>query len=240
MPTLPKWLGDVVETAFSSKIHYVRVADVEYLHPKLKQVTFTGDFSSINFQVGYALAFRVTEREFRNYTPSFFDRRTGVCRVLFHLHGKGPGSNFAAELKIGDEVRLIEPRGKTFYQAEKSHHFFFGDETSLSIYRSLASVIDGNNQTYDGIIELSDLDTIPRQLGLNVKTVEKGTTPGQRTLELFNTLELENRIGWNEAVYYLTGNAKAIQLIVKELKQRGIKPRQIITQAFWATGKVGL
>ncbi|WP_207534864.1 siderophore-interacting protein [Desertivirga arenae] len=216
------------------------VSRVEYLHPKLKQVTFTGDFSGIIFKVGFAIAFRVTERDFRNYSPNFFDSEKGMCEVIFHLHGKGPGSRFAEELKTGDIVRLIEPRGKQMYHPEASRHFLFGDETTISLYCSLASVIESNNQTYDGIIELSDLDSIPEQLGLQLQVVKKGTQPAEFLTKRLKSWELESPALWRDAAFYVTGNAQSIQVIVKELKCFGVKPKQIITQAFWANGKVGL
>ncbi|MEL7162659.1 MAG: oxidoreductase, partial [Bacteroidota bacterium] len=92
MPRLPKWLANSVETILPGQFHPVVATEVEYLTDKLKRVRFEGDLTGTSFVPGQVIEFRVTDNDFRHYTPTYYDRGAGVCEVLFYLHGKGPGS----------------------------------------------------------------------------------------------------------------------------------------------------
>lgn len=53
------------------------------------------------------------------------------------------------------------------------------------------------------------------------------------------TAMLPALVGEN-ATFILTGKAQTIQRVRADLKKLGVPPRQIMTKAYWAPGKVGL
>ncbi|MEM6265765.1 MAG: oxidoreductase, partial [Bacteroidota bacterium] len=99
MPSLPKWLANTTEKLLKDQFHPVEVTGAALIAPELKRVTFSGNLSKTQFQPGQVIEFRINETDFRHYTPSVFDIEKGICEVLFYLHGKGPGSSWAANLK---------------------------------------------------------------------------------------------------------------------------------------------
>ncbi|HEX8608382.1 MAG TPA: FAD-binding oxidoreductase, partial [Pedobacter sp.] len=92
MPRVPKWVANAMETVFSSQIRKVVVTEIIYLNPHIVKVSFKGNLEKIKFRSGQAIAIRVNETNFRNYTPSHWDSKKGIFEVIFHLHGNGPGS----------------------------------------------------------------------------------------------------------------------------------------------------
>ncbi len=229
----------MMEAVFKSKMHTVRVTAVEYLHSRLKWVRFEGDFADLRFDIGHAISFRVDENNFRNYTPSVFDAEQGVCEVIFHLHGHGPGSLFADQLKEGDVMRIVEPRGRGVYR-ENNYHFFAGDETTVGLYESLRHKINQQQQNYLGILEFADIAEVPSSLDTSLEVVRKGQEYGVSTMNYLK--ELHPRIWnlWKEGNFYLSGNAQFIQRIAKGLRDAGVRNRNIIKQVYWAEGKIGL
>jgi NAD(P)H-flavin reductase len=77
MPRVPKWVADAMESVFSGQIRKVEVTEISYLNPYLKKITFKGDFANVKFKSGQAIAIRVNETNFRNYTPSYWDSELG-------------------------------------------------------------------------------------------------------------------------------------------------------------------
>lgn len=241
MPQIPKWIGDTVETVFSSKIPLVAVTQTKYIHPQLKSIRFEGNFDNIAFRAGQPVAIRVDERNYRNYTPSFFSREQGICDILFHLHGNGPGSAFAHRLEAGDTLRMSAPRGRYLYRPEHDYHFFFGDETTLGLFRSLKDLINEQGQNYIGVLELDEvMKDVPDKLDLMVDTVSRTGIHGEHAVRYLD--ELDNTLWdlWRHGIFYLMGNATSIQNVRKALKSRGISSSHMLTQPYWVEGKIGL
>ena len=115
MPKAPKWLNDTVETLLSARISLLRVTETGYINSQIKRICFQGDIKGLSFQIGYAIAVRVSETEYRNYTVSYNDTEKGIVEVIVHLHGNGPGCRFMNNLKTGDTMKLLPPRGKKMY-----------------------------------------------------------------------------------------------------------------------------
>lgn len=241
MPQIPKWIGDAVETVFSSKIPLVTITETSYIHQQLKKIRFEGNFDQLSFRTGQPVAIRVDDRNYRNYTPSFFDKTRGICEILFHLHGNGPGSTMAAALNEGDTLRMSTPRGKYLYQPQSNYHFFFGDETTLGLFKSLKDMINQEEQNYIGVLELCEpMMDVPDKLGLMVDCVPKTGRHAEQAIKYLNELDDVLWNLWKNGSFYLMGNASSIQNFRKALILKGVGSSQIITQPYWAEGKIGL
>ncbi|SIO36987.1 siderophore-interacting protein [Chitinophaga niabensis] len=219
MPRMPKWMGDAVESLMASKFLTVTVTQVEYLSPEVKRVCFTGDLSRADFDAGYAVTFRVSALDHRDYTPVIFTKDT--CEIIFHIHGNGPGSAFADGLQVGDTTKMVIPRGRKLYR-EGVENFFFGDESSIGTLKAIMQEVPCT-----GILELDEANfRVPEKLGMQVDVVRKGDNAFAVVKE--------------KAAYVLTGNGESIQSFRKLLKERGVNSSQIITKAYWIPGKKGL
>ncbi|SJN22610.1 Oxidoreductase FAD-binding domain protein [Sphingobacterium sp. JB170] len=235
-------MADAMESLFSGSYHPVTVTEVNYLEAELKHVRFEGDFSASKrkFRPGNVIEFRINETEFRHYTPSLFDHGRGVCDVLFYLHGMGPGSDWAATLKKGDGLKLLGPGGKLKFDINANDHFVFGDETSLGLMQSMYRAAEAQDTTCECLVELdsnhiawTDLVDIP------IHPVAK-SPKGKAVTALPEVDCFLQRSDRHKTAFYLTGNAKSIQVIRKHLVNSGITASQIQSDPYWVEGKTGL
>ncbi len=243
MPKVPKWLGDTMETVFSSQYIPVTVTQKEDIVPGLRKIRFEGDLSKKQFTPGMVIEFRVSENEYRHYTPSFFDAEKGICDVIFYLHDKGPGSKWAESLKKGDETKLIGPGGKIRYQKEFSHQVVFGDETSLSQFVCLneAFIQDGKQSLF--IYESPEKNSHWAKsagIGQAIALSMSMDAPAAASVTYIQNLSDSEWNLWKTGAFYLTGRAKSIQAVRKALTERGVNMKQIKTEPYWSEGKPGL
>ncbi|MDR7129564.1 NADPH-dependent ferric siderophore reductase [Algoriphagus sp. 4150] len=244
MPKVPKWMADAMQSLFSGMYHPVQVTATEELEERLRRVRFEGDFSGSKraFVPGNVIEFRVSDTEFRHYTPSYFDPKAGVCEVLFYLHGKGPGSKWVADLKVGETLNLLGPGGKIGYNASSQNHIAFGDETSLGSFACIEAEAKQQRHSFYSIAELDKENKHwPKALQLETTVVEKDKE--MKAIETIRYLDgyLANYSREKASTtFYLTGNAKSISGVKKFLISRGFESKQIRTEPYWSEGKTGL
>jgi len=141
MPSAPKWLFDTVDFLIP-KLPLVEVSETEFLSQSVKKICFKGDFKKLNFSVGSYIDFRISDTEARRYTASYADTENGILEFIVHLHGKGCGSEFIANLQVGDKINMNTPRTERKYYDKTAERFvIFGDETSLGLARSFHPVL---------------------------------------------------------------------------------------------------
>lgn len=218
-----------------SKIPLMTVLETTYINPHFKKIRFEGNIIGMDFQVGYAVAVRVSDTEYRNYTASFADTKTGMLEIIVHLHHNAPGATFMAALDVDDTIRVSMPRGKKIYDPAVKKHHIFGDETSLGLACAFLPLLKKGNHSYHFYFELdAENKSVPGLLGIeNYSVFEKRET--------FQNEELiaELLIDIQECNFIITGNALSAQTIRKVLKRNTVKGK-IYTQAYWANGKKGL
>ena len=241
MPRMPKWLANTAEKIFDKHIHPVEVVDVEFLADSLKRVRFEGNLTSTKYNVGNVIEFRVNDTDFRHFTPSMFNAEKGICDVVFYLHGKGPGSNWAKVLERGQQTKLMGPGGKLAFNGTKTYHVIFGDETSLGLCQAIGYATQVQEVEYLCLLELAedhrfwpDLVNISADVVIRNRNEEVTKTRIKRELDDLPAQFMEN------AEFYLTGNAKSIQWVRKCLLQNGVLSKQMQSQPYWAVGKKGL
>jgi NADPH-dependent ferric siderophore reductase len=241
MPTAPKIIVDFMELAFSSLICKVNVVSTEMISPNVKIVQFKGTFPNTKFKIGQAITIKVDDTNYRNYTPSMWNSELGIFEVIFHIHGNGPGSHLIENLKSDDQITVGLPRGFNLYKQEAKYQFFFGDETCISIFKSLKDEINTDGNNYFGILELDEVSMeVPDNIGLMVDTVSKSTNKAEFAIDTLNKMNGKIWDLWRNGFFYLMGNAKSIQNFRKALKEKGVSNKSIYTKPFWADGKIGL
>lgn len=241
MSSMPKIIGDFIEMTFTNKICKVNVTTIETLGPNIKIIHFKGVFPHVKFRIGQAIVIRIDDTNYRNYTPSKWNSETGTFEVIFHIHHNGPGSKFIDNLKLNDQITVGLPRGFKIFNKEAKYHFFFGDETCISVFKSMKDEINCTENNYLGILELDEPSIpIPKKLGLNVDIVPKSINKAESAIKALQNLDAEIWDLWKNGFFYLMGNAKSIQAFRKALREKGISNKNIHTQPYWAEGKAGL
>lgn len=239
-PRLPKILEDMAESRLGTSC---TVTDVVYLHASLKRVRFKGDLGTETFVPGQEVKFRVCEDEFRHYTPTFFDLEKGVFDVLFYLQGDGPGSVWASALQAGDTARMLRTAGRMRLAPDNRYHFFFGDETSLGLFRCLKEAVHQKGHEYLGILELAEGSfNWPEKLDVSVDLVSRSADqrPAQEAIAYLNDLHGLLWQTWMKASFYLAGRAASIEAFRQALLARGVSSGMISTHAYWSDGKKGV
>lgn len=239
---MPKWMADASEKFFGKYVHPVKVTDITFLHKDLKKVRFEGDLSDTDFTPGNVIEFRVNDRDFRHYTPSFYHSEKGVCEVVFYLHGKGPGNLWAENLKEGDRVKLLGPGGKLNYNKSCATHFLFGDEASLGMAMCLQKTAQLYGQQLRVLLEMeSRHKTWINLIGGKHMYVEQSVQyPAQSAIESLKKTDFGLWNSDHPTAIYLTGRAKSIQQLRRFLLSKGVSKKQIQTEPYWADGKRGL
>ncbi|MEM6346759.1 MAG: siderophore-interacting protein [Bacteroidota bacterium] len=242
MPSLPKWLANGMEKVFNGMMQPVEVAQTKYYHSHLKWVQFSGELSDTKFDAGNVIEFRISDTDFRHYTPSHYDKAKGVCEVLFYLHGYGPGSIWADRLEAGDQMKLMGPGGKMAYQFEQQRHFCFGDESSLGLCLNIQSEAKKQGNAFKCLLELdAENQSWPEMIALEAELMGKSHEyAAQEALDYIEAWPQTSWAEWQEASFYLTGRAKSIQRLRKSLLNKGVSRKQIISSPYWAEGKKGL
>jgi len=243
MPSVPKWFADTLEKVTSKHYHPVTVTHTMYYTPELKLVRFEGEINSAVFVPANVVEFRVSDTEYRHYTPSLYDAESQVCEVIFYLHGKGIGSRWAENLKKGDSMKLMGPGGRMSYQPGFDRHFVFGDETSLGLMRCMANAAQQYDHAFFGLTELEEehVDWV-RYLDIRdvMTTGSSMANPAQPAIELIDRWEGPFWEKISTTCFYLTGRARSIQQLRQFLLLKGVGSRQIKTYPYWAEGKKGL
>lgn len=217
----------------------VIVTETTYINPYIKKIRFQGNLSKMDFKIGYAVAIRVNDKEFRHYTASYCDTEKGILEIIFHIHGNEPGATFADNLEAGDEMLMSVPAGAKQYVPEIKHQLVFGDETSLALACYFLPVLKENKHIFQFYFELDDENkNVPKLLGLENYTVfsKKNTF---RNEEWIKTLPIFNSDDWLTASFSLTGNAESVRSFRRVLKDKGISGK-IKAQGYWLEGKRGL
>lgn len=242
MPHLPKWIVDSMENLMSSKFFDAHIVSIFYLNPEIVKITFKADLINMDFFPGWPFMSRVGSKDLRHYTASSFNKETGLFDIIYHLHGEGPGSDLAANIHTGDVIRMGVPAGKKMYVPESKHHFFFGDETSISFMTILINNIQIDNGVYKGILELKDENlTLKNVIDLDLEIVRRTPEyPGMNAINYLQQISNERDFPLEKTIFYLTGNVASIQAFRKELKKIDVDSKNIKLQGYWAEGSVGL
>lgn len=241
MPSVPKWLANTMEKVAPGSYHTVKVSSVKLLDEKLKWVRFEGDINDASFSASNVIEFRVNDTDYRHYTPSKYDSDGQICEVLFYLHDLGPGSKWATELEVGQELKLIGPGGKMKYAKDLPSHFVFGDETSLGLVDCVAREAEKWGHQFFSLVELEPshlawVDFLETGKVRAVKTDKE--VPGNNVCDWFRSSDYY--VDHNETYFYLTGRAKSIQGFMQTLLRAGVNRKQIKTYPYWSEGKSGL
>jgi|GEM_PF-756235 len=245
MPNVPKWMADLMETALSSKMPVFEVVGADWISPEIRSVVFKGDLQKLKLMPGYAVSFRVSPTAFRNYTPAFIDPQENIFQILAHIHGKGPGARFFADLSLGQQIPVSMARGRKIQEAA-AQYFLFGDESTVGLACILQAHFQQLGKHFSTLLHLGQSQNdLPAALGLGSyelvqREAESDNKSSMVSAPGFTILDAAVMPKWDDAQFILAGNGLYIQRIKKELLGLGIDRRRIHAEPYWVPGKTGL
>lgn len=233
---MPKWMANAMESLLKSLYFECTVVAIEAWNTELLKIEFKSLTPMPNCKFGDAISIRVSDTEFRNYTPVTIKDQPDCFYILFHLHSGTLGNDYIEQLKIGDRLKMVIPRGRSPLQGEADMHVVVTDETGLGFALNMIHEYESIQQPCYVITENNPINTSTvTELFKPVISVRKGQI--EQGLNLFFE---QYFISVAKIHFYLIGNAKTIQQTMMFLKQKGISSHNIFSQPFWSLGKKGL
>jgi len=174
----------------------------------------------------------------RTYTPIEWDALTGRTRILCYVHGEGPGSAWARDVKPGDECDVFGPRSSVDPRPASGPFAVFGDETSIG----LGYALSGRYPTRSAALhfELGDTEAgkhVLKHLDLSDVALFEKRADDAHVEQMAAALPSLVAAG---ASFVFAGKAATVQRLRQSLKQLDVTTPRITTKAYWAPGKVGL
>lgn len=241
MARLPKFLADRSERhGFAAT-----VTDIERPSPGLLRLTFEGEeLRTRPFAPCDVMAFRISDKDFRHYTPETVDHEAGRATILFHLHGPPhtPGLRFVEELKVGSATRWCGMASARAFRWTSPRRFLaMGDVTALGLMVGLTERARAEESRALVVVEVEEADAAyVRGLLPEAVVLAAGEEPGQ-ALRHWLTEAGRALAELSPTAVYLAGHGGSVQEQRALLRGvHGLDRRLIHTQPFWATGKVGL
>ncbi|MEU8206784.1 siderophore-interacting protein [Streptosporangium sp. NPDC049046] len=178
--------------------------------------------------------------ELRSYTPLAFEPDTGTARILWYVHGNGPGSHWATSAGVGTPCRLVGPRHALSPPKPERPFVFFGDETSFSTAIAIRAT-PSSRRDVRFVFEVNSVEesrTVVERFGIGdaVKLISR-----EEDDRHFGEVEREVLEAYRSVAAHsvLTGKASSIQRLYKALRAAGASGRQV-NVPYWAPGKKGL
>ncbi len=229
-------MANAMESLLKSLYFECKIVAIEPWTTELLKIEFESLTSMPTCKFGDAISIRVSDTEFRNYTPIAIKDQPNCFYILFHIHKGTLGNDYIDQLKIGDQLKMVIPRGRVPLQGEADIHVVVTDETGLGFAINMIEEYKTSQQRCYVISENNPINTsIVTELFKPAISVRKGQI--EQGLNLFFE---QYFIGAAPIHFYLIGNAKTIQQTRMLLKQKGISSHHIFSQPFWALGKKGL
>lgn len=234
MPELPKVLTDIATALFTKE---AKVTHIHYHDKYLKKIVFQSDaLKGLQCPPGAQIEPRVSDTHMRHYNPSAYNGTMGEMELLIYLHGMGPGSAWASNIKVGDSINIMGPATKIKLDTTPGKLVFLGDETTIGTFLFMQNNL-GNGQNFTGAIETEpDLLHLNQTVKLQLPNIARTDQRGSILMNWLNE-HFETNKG---AQFYLLGHNETNLRLRNWLKDKSIPNSRIIMRKYWADGKEGL
>jgi ATP sulfurylase len=115
------------------------------------------------------------------------------------------------------------------YDGQATHHFFFGDESSLGLFHTYKEIALESSHEYFGVLELeSQYEADLEVLKLLVDSVPPSYDNSARNaIGWMDDMHPNCWKAWKRATFYLSGGEELVQAFMDYLLARDVAPRQI-------------
>lgn len=234
--TLLGWVGDKL-------MQTVQISSVEVISEHFRMITMQSEsLMKAAWAPGEKIQINVGDWNVRTYTPLSIDQQTGKMRIVVYIHGNGPGSKWASEVKAGDECQILGPRESVGPDYHLKPIVVFGDETSLALGAACRK-IGGKSSHYHFVFEVSDIEESHRvcwdldiaECSTLVQKTDDGSHLNEICAHLQNTYDIAS-----SGQLILTGNEKSIRTVRNRMREKGFSSVKMKTKVYWAKGRTGI
>ena len=210
------------------------VAENRSLAPGLHRITLEGAaLRQASWTAGDKLQIRLgTGLETRTYTPIEWDSASGRTSFIAHALAWGPGSEWVRRARPGQAVSVFGPRKSLELTAFDPHaSVLLGDETSIGLaaaWRPSHTILEAGHRR--------EVHELTEALGLPATAISRQADD----LHLQAMTEAMLCLAGPHTRFVLTGRARAVQTLLRALRDDGVAASRIRTKAYWADNKSGL
>jgi ferric-chelate reductase (NADPH) len=239
MPTLSRILSSAVERVL---FHPVTITHVEAVGENFRLLRMQGaGFQNVKWIPGQTIQIFLGNFVKRAYTPMSLDPNAGSADFLVYLHGKGPGSAWAASAKAGNVYQVMRPKDSIDFTSFTQSALFFGDETSLAAAQAL-SRCQAQAAAARYVFEVNlpaQAEGILRKFGIAQASLVQKREDSSHLVEVVSQMA-EQAARMQSPQWVFTGQARSIQSVQKGLKQAGLLLSGSKVKAYWSPGKSGM
>lgn len=200
------------------------------LSPRVLCLTLQGPGGDLGFHPGCKIKLGVPGVFLKSYTPAAHDPDSGRFEVVFHLHGLGEASRWAASATAGDEVVFLGPAPSMKRRADVQWARFFGDETTLGLARALLDALPDEVEVAGAIEALAEDVGSVGAYGLPLDAVARAEGPGRALVAHVEAMPLPDGPG----VVWVSGHAGTVLEVRNLLRARGVDPASILVKPYWS------
>jgi NADPH-dependent ferric siderophore reductase len=219
------------------------VKRVTRVTPHMVRVTLTGDlqdFNSAGYDDHVKLFFAGEGDNKRDYTPRRFDAAANELDIEFVLHGEGPATTWAAQVKAGDQLEIGGPRGSSVVTGDFDWYLLVADEAGLpAVARRLEELPAGARTFVVAEVEdASDEQTFDGETELQVTWLHrKGRQPGtnELLLDALTKLTVPPGVGYT---WIATESNVARSLRRYLIDERGFDKEWLKAAGYWKLGEI--
>jgi NADPH-dependent ferric siderophore reductase len=218
-------------------VHRWRIVAAELLTPRMRRVTVRSD-AALGLAVRPAQDVELLLREAsgrrvkRRYTIRHARPESGELDLDVLLHGDGPGSQWGATTRPGDDIEFQGPRGKLELRSAP-WHLLVGDESALPAIAAVCAALPEAEPAVAVIEVQSPADELP--VRAETCWVHRGDTPaGSPTLLAAALAEIDVADG---ARAYLMGESRAMVALRAVLEERGVEHDAMFVKGYWNIGR---
>jgi NADPH-dependent ferric siderophore reductase len=176
----------------------------------------------------------------RRYTIRDFDERERVLHIEVVQHdADGPGQRWISQVKPGEVVSVVGPRGKITLNPAADWHLFVGDESFIPGALNMMEALPADTPGV-AFLQVSGSDDeasfAPRGANKQLTWLHRGSgdeADPSRLVEALNRAQLQSGRGHA----YVAGEVQFTAALQKALQSKGFAPDQISPKAYWGRAK---
>lgn len=211
------------------------VTDLVTLSPRMRRIALTAPaIAEQHWPLGCDLAVVLAGADGREVRRRYTVRAVTGDTLLVDavLHGHGPGSSWAAGLRLGDQVTFFGPRGEITL-AEASWLLALTDESGLPAVGALAEALDAAGRPLQVLAEIADdAEHYPLPGSAEVRWLVRGTQPAGQPDLLRAALDGVSP-GAGPGYAYVLGESRAIVALRDELGRFGLDRATVYAKGYW-------
>lgn len=213
-------------------VHSATVHSIEDLSPNVRCIRIAGDdLKSIAWSAGQKIKIKVADW-LRSYTPARMDTNQGWMDIVFHLHGNGAASQWAASATVGEAIQFVGPTNSIpGADGVPDWALFLGDETTIGLAAALLESLPDSVHKLGAIeVDAEDEGSVSAfgvPLSVTIRTGEHG----QSLLTWLNNTTLPAGSG----MIWVSGEALSARALREALMERNPPDIQFKLKAYWSS-----